>query len=137
MFTSKIIYLGNLRTEATHIRSGNPLITDAPVDNQGKGEYFSPTDSVATALATCMITTMGIVAQGNGIDLGNCFAYVLKHMASNPRRISGIDVELHMSGSVAYTKEQKELLEKTAKECPVARSLRPDIEQKLEIFYDA
>lgn len=137
MFTSEIIYLGNLRTEAKHVRSGNTVITDAPVDNMGKGEFFSPTDSVATALATCMITTMGIVGDAKGIELGNCYARVLKHMESNPRRISAIDVELHLSGSISYSEKEKKILEETALGCPVARSLHPDIEQNIQISYDA
>jgi len=137
MFTSEIIYLGNLRTEAKHLQSGNTMITDAPVDNMGKGEFFSPTDTVATALATCMITTMGIVAQGRGIELGNCYARVLKHMASDPRRIAAVDVELHLSGSISYSEKEKSLLEATALGCPVARSLHPDIQQNVQISYDA
>jgi len=137
MFTSEIIYLGNLRTEAIHLRSGNTMITDAPLDNMGKGEYFSPTDTVATALATCMITTMGIVGDAKGIELGNCYARVLKHMDSNPRRIAKIDVELHLSHSIIYTEKEKKILEETALSCPVARSLHPDIIQNIQISYDA
>lgn len=137
MFTSEIIYLCNLRTEAKHIQSGNTMITDAPVDNMGKGEFFSPTDTVATALATCMLTTMGIVGQAKGIELGSCYARVTKHMASSPRRIAAIDVELHLSGSIPYTENEKMLLESTARGCPVAVSLHPDIKQNLQISYDA
>ncbi len=137
MFTSEIIYLGNLRTEAIHLRSGNTMITDAPLDNMGKGEYFSPTDTVATALATCMITTMGIMGDAKGIELGNCYARVLKHMDSNPRRIAKIDVELHLSHSIIYTEKEKKILEETALSCPVARSLHPDIIQNIQISYDA
>ena len=137
MFTSEIIYLGNLRTEAKHLRSGNTMITDAPVDKMGKGEFFSPTDTVATALATCMLTTMGIVGQAKGIELGSCYAQVLKHMESNPRRISAIDVDLHLSGSLKYSEKEKKILEETALGCPVARSLHPDILQNIRITYDA
>lgn len=135
MFTSEVIYLDNLRTEATHLRSGNKMITDAPVDNQGKGEYFSPTDTVATALATCMITTMGIAAKGRGIDLHGCRAEVMKHMASAPRRIEAIDVNIYFSSRVQYSVEERELLEKTARECPVARSLHPDLLQSIHFSY--
>lgn len=135
MFTSEVIYLGNLRTEAIHLRSGNKMITDAPTDNQGKGEYFSPTDTVATALATCMITTMGIAAQGRGINMEGCRAEVMKHMAPAPRRIEAIDLTIYFSPQIVYTEEQKLILEKIGRECPVARSLHPDLEQRIRFFY--
>ncbi len=131
MFTSEVKYIGNLRTEATHLRSGNSMITDAPTDNKGKGEYFSPTDTVATALATCMITTMGIAAEAHGIDLSGCRAEVLKHMASGPRRISQVDVHLHFAPQSPYNDKEKMLLEKAALGCPVALSLHPDLVQEV------
>lgn len=135
MYTSEVIYLGNLRTEATHTRSGNRMLTDAPVDNQGKGEYFSPTDTVATALATCIITTMGIAAQARNIDISGCRAAVMKHMAAAPRRISAIDINIHFSPKISYSPEERNILERIARECPVARSLHPDLEQKIQFFY--
>ncbi|MHB1278148.1 MAG: OsmC family protein [Bacteroidia bacterium] len=136
MFTSEVIYLGNLRTESTHVRSGNKMITDAPIDNQGKGEYFSPTDTVATALATCMITTMAIAAQGRGINLEGCRAEVMKHMASAPRRIEAIEVTVYFSPQIHYTEDEMQILEKIGRECPVARSLHPDLEQRIRFKYD-
>ena len=88
--TSKVTYLGELRTQCVHLRSGNRFITDAPVDNNGRGEAFSPTDTVATALASCMLTVMGIKARSMDLELKGAYADVTKHMAANPRRISGM-----------------------------------------------
>lgn len=133
MVTAQVIYLGKLRTRATHVRSGNSLLTDAPVDNKGKGEYFSPTDSVATALATCMLTTMGIAAEAHGIGMDNTRAEVLKHMGSGPRRIIRIDVKLEFPKE--YEEKEKTILEKAALSCPVALSLHPDIEQVVNFSY--
>src|SRR5690348_127493 len=96
MNTSKVRYVGNLRTKATHLRSGETIITDAPVDNHGKGEAFSPTDLVATATASCMVTTMGIVANRHSIDLGEIEVDVVKIMADNPRRIAEIHTHLRI-----------------------------------------
>ncbi|MBP6828032.1 MAG: OsmC family protein, partial [Saprospiraceae bacterium] len=94
--TSKVEYLGELRTECTHLRSGQKFITDAPVDNQGKGEAFSPTDLSATSLASCMLTTMGISALNHGIDMNGAGAEVHKIMASDPRRIARVEVTVRM-----------------------------------------
>ncbi|TNE80590.1 MAG: OsmC family peroxiredoxin [Bacteroidetes bacterium] len=133
MITSHIKYLGNLRTEATHVRSGNAFITDAPVDNHGKGEYFSPTDTVSSALGSCMLTLMGIAANAHQIELGEIEVDVTKHMASNPRRISRIDVSITFDR--AYSDHDKKILEKAAITCPVAQSLHPDIEQVVAFTY--
>lgn len=100
MNTTNIIYRGELRTEATHIRSGQSIITDAPLDNEGKGEAFSPTDLVVTALGTCMITVMGIVAQRNGIDMKGTTAIVEKIMDKDPRRISEVRVLIKFEGQI-------------------------------------
>src|SRR5690606_29520367 len=121
--------LGNLRTECTHLQSGSTFMTDAPVDNNGKGEVFSPTDTVATALASCMLTVMGIKATQLGVDLKGTKATVTKTMASNPRRISKIEVVLEFSQHIAV-KEQK-ILEHTARTCPVDQSLHPDVERDI------
>src|SRR5690606_41678901 len=99
--TSKVTYNGNLRTTCVHIRSGNQYITDAPVDNNGKGEAFSPTDTVATGLASCMMTMMGIKARDLGVDLKGSTAMVTKHMAADPRRISKIELILELPGDVS------------------------------------
>ncbi|MGJ8593335.1 MAG: OsmC family protein [Aquaticitalea sp.] len=127
--TSKVIYLGNLRTESTHLQSGNSFITDAPLDNKGKGEAFSPTDTVATGLASCMMTMMGIKARDLGVDMEGTSASVNKIMAANPRRISRIEVTLELPFE-ADDKTRK-ILEHTANTCPIHYSLHPDIEKKI------
>ncbi len=127
MVESKIIYQGQLRCQATHGPSGVTLLTDAPVDNMGKGESFSPTDLVGVALAGCILTTMGIVAQRHEIDLSGSTARVEKHMASAPvRRIAKLVVEIQMKGKT--TPEQRQMLERAGHACPVHRSLHPEIE---------
>lgn len=127
-YTAELEYKGKLRTQSQHLKSGEQILTDAPTDNNGKGEAFSPTDLVATALPACMITVMGIAAEKRGIELPEVRAYVKKTMASNPRRISRIDVEIVMMDSNLKPKDL-ELLKKVALACPVARSIHPDIEQ--------
>lgn len=134
MTTSEIIYTGELHCKATHTQSGVVIETDAPTDNQGRGESFSPTDSVANALGTCMLTTMGIAATGRGINIDNTMAKITKIMAAGPRRISEIHVEIFFPPG-RYTEEQKKLLEDTAINCPVAKSLHPDIKQKVAFLY--
>ena len=130
--TSQIIYKSDLRTIATHIQSGTAIETDAPTDNKGKGERFSPTDLVATALATCMITTMGIKAQTMDILLDGTTADVTKIMVSDPRRIGKIQVQVFFPKSLNLNDKQKEILEKTARTCPVERTLHPDCELDLQ-----
>lgn len=127
MTTARVTYLGNLRTSNEHLKSGNTFITDAPTDNQGKGEAFSPTDTVATGLANCMLTTMGIKAQGLEVDLTGATAEVTKTMASNPRRIAKIVVVLFLPNGIS--EKNRTILENTAKTCPVEYSLHPDIER--------
>ena len=127
--TSKVTYLGNLRAECVHLKSGNSFITDAPLDNNGKGEAFSPTDTVATGIASCMLTVMGIKANDLEVDLKGAYAEVTKFMASNPRRISKIVVVLHIP--VSIKPKTKTVLEHTAKTCPVLYSLHPDIEKDI------
>ena len=134
MATAKIQYQGNLRTEATHLKSSSVLITDAPTDNNGKGEAFSPTDLVATALSSCMITIMGIKARDKGIDITGIKSEMTKVMASNPRRISEVIVTLHMP-KVDISDRDKALLESVAKACPVAQSIHPDIKQTISFFW--
>jgi len=132
--TSTVEYLGALRTSCVHLASDNSIITDAPLDNHGKGEAFSPTDLAATSLATCMITIMGITAEGRGWDMVGTKAEVLKIMAANPRRISRIEITLHMP-SMGLSEEDQILLEKAAKACPVAKSLHPEIEQVITFIW--
>jgi len=125
--TSKVTYLGNLRTENQHIRSGNVYNTDAPLDNNGKGEAFSPTDTVATGLANCMLTVMGIKAEKMNIDMSGTYAEVTKVMVSEPRRISKIEVFIQMP--FKGDDKSRKILENTARTCPVIYSLHPDIEK--------
>jgi putative redox protein len=134
MKTSKIIYKGNLRTEATHLHSGQMIITDAPLDNNGKGEAFSPTDLLATSLGNCMLTIMGIVAQRNNIDIEGATIDITKIMASDPRRVSEIIVEFQMPDN-NYSAKEKQLLENAALACPVAKSLHPELKQTVRFNY--
>jgi putative redox protein len=131
--TSKVTYKGNLRTVSEHIKSGNEFITDAPTDNNGKGEAFSPTDTVATGLASCMLTVMGIKAEQLGVDMEGTTAEVIKTMASNPRRISKIEVKLELPFDADH--KTKKILENTANTCPVHYSLHPDIEKNVEFHW--
>jgi len=131
--TSKVKYLGSLRTESEHLQSGSKMITDAPVDNHGKGEAFSPTDTVANALATCMLTIMGIKADSMGIEMEGASAEVTKVMASNPRRISRIDINILFPKS--YDQKETKILENAGKTCPVLHSLHPDIEKNISFKY--
>ena len=133
MSTSKIIYKNNLRTEAQHIASGQKIITDAPLDNNGKGEAFSPTDLVATALASCMITIMAIAAKKNGINISETSASVKKVMGTNPRTISDIIIEIKMSKDLAL--KDRKRLEKAALACPVHKSLHPDMNKEITFSY--
>ena len=122
-----VAYQGLLRCQAVHGPSGTKLATDAPKDNHGKGELFSPTDLVATALGTCMLTVMGIVAQRHNISLEGAKASVVKEMATSPvRRVGRLTVEIHVPGQL--NDEQRKLLEHAAHTCPVHKSLHPDIE---------
>jgi len=125
--TSLVTYSGNLRTFSTHIQSGSVIISDAPVDNNGKGEAFSPTDTVANALASCMFTVMGIKAATMDVDFSGSTAEVTKHMQAEPRKISKIEVVFNMS--ITADKKTRTILERTALTCPVHLSLHPDIEK--------
>ena len=130
MPTIKTTYQGNLRTQATHLQSGTSILTDAPTDNNGKGEAFSPTDLVAAALGSCMMTIMGIVAQRHSIDLQNTEMEITKVMSAElPRRIARIEINLKMHTGVAVSEDDKTKLVRAAHTCPVALSLHPDIEQ--------
>jgi uncharacterized OsmC-like protein len=133
--TSKVIYLGNLRTEATHLQSGTVIETDAPTDNQGKGERFSPTDLVATALASCMCTLMGIAARTHGIPIDGTACEVQKIMQNDPRRIAEIKVNIHFPTGQIYTNKEKKILELAALTCPVMQSLHPDCTKTIRFLY--
>lgn len=124
--TAKVLYEGNLHTVATHINSGSTIETDAPLDNGGKGERFSPTDLVAAALASCMCTVMGISAQKRKMPLGSIECDVEKVMAASPRRISEIKITLLVHGPIQYSEDERSILERAAMTCPVFESLHPD-----------
>jgi putative redox protein len=123
-------YLGELRTKATHLKSGNSVTTDAPTDNNGKGEAFSPTDLVSAALSSCMMTIMGMLANKEGIDLKGLKSEVVKVMAANPRRIS--EIKIHFSHpKLVATDIQKQKLKEAAHTCPVALSLSENLKQTI------
>ena len=127
--TSQIIYKGELRTEATHHHSKTIIETDAPTDNEGKGEKFSPTDLLATSLGTCMMTLMGIKARDLGVSLDGTKIEIIKIMKANPRRVGGVKIDIDFPKNLEVTTKQKEILEYTAIHCPVAKSIHPEIEQ--------
>lgn len=128
------IYLGDLRTEDTHQRSGNKVITDAPTDNNGRGEAFSPTDLVCAALSSCMMTLMGMVAQREGIDMKNMSSEITKIMTSNPRKIAEIQIVFSHPG-LGVTDTQKQKLMHAARTCPVALSLSESVKQTVEFKF--
>jgi putative redox protein len=130
--TSTVIYEGELRTVATHCQSGTVIHTDAPTDNQGKGERFSPSDLVATALASCMMTIMGIKARDMQVDLIGMKIEVTKIMKADPRRISGIHLTFQFPDSLQISDKEKTILERAANSCPVCYSIHPDIDVKVE-----
>lgn len=131
---AEVIYQGGLRTQARHIQSDNIIVTDAPVDNNGKGEAFSPTDLVSAALSSCMMTIMGIVAERDGIDLKGLRAEVVKIMASNPRKISEIQIAFSHPQLIA-TEAQKLKLKNAALTCPVALSLAESVKQNISFDF--
>lgn len=132
--TSTVTYSGELRTRCEHLASGNEFITDAPTDNQGMGQAFSPTDTVATAVASCMLTMMGIKARALQVDLANSRAEVTKHMVSDPRRIGRVDVSLRLPAAIS--EKNRKILEHTARHCPVILSLNENIEKVLEFHWE-
>lgn len=130
---AEVKYLGTLRTENTHLKSGSAMLTDAPVDNNGKGEAFSPTDLLATSLANCMLTVMGIKARSEGFDLEEASASVWKTMLANPRRVGEVKVEISLKKNCG--EKMQKMLEETARNCPVANSLHPDLVQSAQFYW--
>ncbi|HAQ65087.1 MAG TPA: osmotically inducible protein OsmC [Bacteroidales bacterium] len=135
MATIKTTYISNLRIEATHIQSGNTIITDAPTDNQGRGEAFSPTDLLAASLGSCMLTIMGIAANVHGFSIDGTRSEITKIMASNPRRVGTIEIHLWFPAN-NYTAKEKKLIEHAAFTCPVYLSLHPDLEKNIHLHFD-
>ncbi|MDA7596745.1 OsmC family protein [Gammaproteobacteria bacterium] len=133
MTTSTSKYSGELRTHSVHTQSGETYITDAPTDNEGKGEAFSPTDIVATSLANCMMTIMGIVSKRKGLIIEGTEAKIDKLMGTDPRRITEIKIDFYFP--VNFSEDERKLLEKSALNCPVAKSLSSDLKQNIEFHY--
>ena len=129
-----VVYTKDLRTKMTHLASGTTILTDAPVDNQGKGEVFSPTDLAASSLAGCMLTIMGISAREHQFSIDGATAEVTKIMYTNPRRIGEIHIDIRFFGQ--FTEQQKRLLTHISKTCPVALSLHPDVKQIVNLIFD-
>lgn len=128
METSRVVYTGDLRTEATHVKSGQTFVTDAPVDNKGKGEAFSPTDLLATSLGACAITTVGIAALTHGFEIDGTTVKITKIMASDPRRVSEVIVEFDFP-AFNYSDKEKAIIRHTINTCPVSQSLNPSLTQ--------
>ena len=130
--TASIVYQGHLRCECTHLQSGTVIETDAPTDNRGKGERFSPTDTLCVALATCIVTTMALKANDMNIDLSGTSIAVTKHMLSDPRRIGKIEVILKFPKALQLEDKDRTILQRVGDNCPVAKSLHPDLEVMIE-----
>ena len=130
--TANVIYKGSLRCEATHLQSGSMIETDAPTDNKGKGERFSPTDMLCVSLATCIVTTMGIKGIDMDIDLTNTSVEVTKHMLPDPRRVAKIEVKLNMPSAFQLDEKDKIILERVGNNCPVTKSLHPDMQVEIQ-----
>jgi uncharacterized OsmC-like protein len=134
MTTSEITYLGNLRTQSKHIASANLIVTDAPIDNHGRGEAFSPTDLMANSLGCCMLTIIGIAANTHQFSIDGTIVKITKIMQSNPRKIAEIKVDF-IFPKIEYNSKQKAIIEHAAFTCPVALSLHPDIRQSVTFSY--
>jgi uncharacterized OsmC-like protein len=134
MITAEITYLGDLRTQAKHQLSSNLVITDAPLDNQGKGEAFSPTDLMSTSLGCCMLTIIGIAAKTHEFDIDGTIVQITKIMQAHPRKVSEIKVDFKLPAN-HYSEKQKSIIENAARTCPVALSLHPDVIQTLTFSY--
>ncbi|WP_312818446.1 OsmC family protein [Kaistella carnis] len=134
MATSKVIYQGDLRCESEHLQSGTKIYTDAPTDNHGKGEAFSPTDLCATSLVQCMLTTIAILGKDSGILIEGSYGTIQKNMNLKPRKIAEIVCDLHMKGN--FTPDQKQFIEETAMNCPVAFSLSSELKKTVTFNYD-
>lgn len=134
MPTSTLEYLGGLRTKLTHLQSGQVVVTDAPTDNNGKGEAFSPTDLMSTSLCACMITIMGVAAQTHNFSIDGTKAEITKIMSANPRKVSEIQIEITFPQN-NYSDKEKKIIEHIANTCPVALSLHPDLKQSVKLIF--
>ena len=129
----KIVYDGSLRTQATHIQSGEVITTDAPIDNNGKGEAFSPTDLFASSLGSCMLTIMGITAQTHGLNIDGSTVHIKKVMGLNPRRVASLSISIDINGE--FDEKEKKILIKAAEHCPVSKSIHPDIDENFSFNF--
>ena len=134
MPTSTLEYLGDLRTKLTHVQSGQVVVTDAPTDNNGKGESFSPTDLMSTSLCACMITIMGVAAQTHKFSIDGATAEITKIMSANPRKVSEVQIEIKFPKN-NYSDKEKKIIEHIAETCPVALSLHPDLKQSVKLIF--
>jgi putative redox protein len=135
--TATIIYTGQLRCSATHNQSGTVIETDAPTDNRGRGERFSPTDLLCVSLGTCIITTMGMKAIDMGFDLNGTTLQVQKHMLADPRRVGSIDITLGFPASLQLAEKDRIILQRVGDNCPVQKSIHPDIKTRVVYNWDA
>jgi putative redox protein len=133
--TATVIYKGDLRCECTHLQSGTIIETDAPTDNRGKGQRFSPTDSLCVALATCIVTTMALKATDMDINLAGTAIDVTKHMLSDPRRIGKVDIIIKFPTTLKLDEKDKTILKRVSDNCPVAKSLHPDLAVNIEYHW--
>ena len=133
MPTLKTRYIGELRTEVTHTQSGDKIVTDAPLDNNGKGEHFSPTDLLAASLGSCMLTIMGITAERSGFSIEGATIETTKHMSKEPRRVGELNLRFTFPSN--YSEKERRLIEGSAKVCPVEFSLHPDVIRTIEFIY--
>lgn len=134
MKTATSTYLGDLRISSTHIKSGTVIETDAPVDNNGKGTRFSPTDLLSTAYMNCMITIIGIYCNNHGLNFTHCEGEMEKIMGSNPRRVAQLNITLDLSGN-GWTKEEQKRVEAAGRACPVAKSVAAELIANIEFKY--
>jgi putative redox protein len=133
--TSSIIYKGQLRCEATHLQSGSLIETDAPTDNRGKGERFSPTDLLCVSLATCIVTTIGLKAADMQIDLSDTKMEVTKHMLSDPRRVGKVEINIQFPSALNLGEKERIIFQRVGDNCPVKKSLHPDVEVLVEYVW--
>jgi putative redox protein len=133
--TSSIIYKGHLRCQATHLQSGSIIETDAPTDNRGKGERFSPTDLLCVSLATCIVTTIGLKAADMHIDLSDTKMEVTKHMLSDPRRVGKVEINIQFPSTLQLQEKEKIIFQRVGDNCPVKKSLHPDVEVVVEYIW--
>jgi putative redox protein len=133
--TSSIIYKGHLRCEATHLQSGSIIETDAPTDNRGKGERFSPTDLLCVSLATCIVTTIGLKAADMQINLSDTNIEVTKHMLSDPRRVGKVEIKIKFPSALQLEEKERNIFQRVGDNCPVKKSLHPDVEVVVEYIW--